>query len=343
MKKKIFIFSLCLLALTSGLFAQKRILLRVATIAPSRSPWDIQMKKLAQEWYKITNGQVSVKFLNANSFGGDHGVIQKLRSSRPGRPPTLAGAVLSPVGLNELAPNAKVFTLAVPFLIQNQKELDLVIKNYGNIFEKEIEKSGCKLLTWSNAGWFTFYTKSKFSNLNQLKKLKLVCAKETKDFVDLLTICGFNTYPVDQSKFNQAIKSSHGAEGFSGIHILTCTLGLERDISYVLDTKMCPMMSGFVISEEWWKLIPNKYKPKMLEALEKMRKNLNDDLDDMEAKYFNQMKKAGVKPIALSKSEQQQWRDEFYKDMQRVNKRRPNMLNMDVYEKISKLLENYRK
>ncbi len=343
MKKKIVIFCLCLFALTTGLFAQKRIVLKVATIAPARSPWDIQMKKLAQEWYKITNGQVSVKFLNAQNFGGEHGVIQKMRSSRPGRPPTLAGAVLSPVGLNELAPNARVLTLAVPFLIQNQNELDLVLKKYGGTFENEIEKSGCKLLTWSNAGWLSFYTKEKYANLDQLKKLKIACAKETKDFVDLLTICGFNTYPVAQSKFNQAIKSSRGAEGFSGVHILTCAMGLERDISYVLDTKMCPMMSGFVISQEWWKLIPNKYKPEMMAALEKMRRDLNSDLDKMEAKYLNQMKKAGVKTINLSKSEQNQWRDEFYKDMQKVNKRKPNLLNMDAYEKISKLLENYRK
>ncbi len=343
MKKKIFILGLCLLALTSGLFAQKRIVLKVATIAPSRSPWEIQMKKLGQKWSKITHGQVKLIFLNAGNFGGEHGVIQKMRTSRPGRPPTLAGAVLSPVGLNELAPNARVLTLAVPFLIQNQKELDLVLGKYGDIFEKEIEKSGTKLLTWSNAGWLTFYTKEKFSSLDQLKKLKIACAKETKDFVDLLTICGFNTYPISQSRFNQAIKSSTGAEGFSGVHILTCAMGLERDISYVLDTKMCPMMSGFVISEEWWKLIPNKYKPEMLAALEEMRKNLNNDLDKMEEKYLKQMKRSGVKTLNLSKSQEKQWRDGFYNDMKKVNKKKPKLLNMDVYEKISKLLENYRK
>ncbi len=343
MKKKVFIFSLCLFALTSGLFAQRRVVLKVVSTAPARSPWEIQMKKLAQKWNKITRGQVSIKFYNATTMGGEHGGIQKMRSSRAGRRPSIDGAVLSPVGLNELAPNARLLTLAAPFLIQNQKELDLVLNKYGHIFEKEIEKSGCKLLTWSNAGWLTFYTKENYSNLKDLKKLKIACGSETKDFVDILKICGFNTYAVPTAKFNQAIKSSRGAQGFSSVHIMTYAMGLHKDISYILDTKMCPMMSGFVISEASWALVPDKYKPEMLAALEEMRKDLNDDLEKMEANYLKTMQKSGVKLIPLNSKQQKEWRDEFYSDMQRVNKQKPKLLNMELYEKISKLLENYRK
>ncbi len=342
-KNKILVIALCLMTLSTGLFAQKRITLKVASSAPSRSPWDIQMKKLSQQWAKITKGQVRIKFYPMSSMGGESAAIQRMRPPRPGRRPSIDGAVLSPVGLNTLAPQAKLFTLAAPFLIQNRHELDIVLKKYGHLFEKKIEESGCKILTWSNAGWLTFYTKKPYSNLRELKNLKIACSNDSQDFVDILKICGFNTYAIPPSKFNQAIKSSRGAEGFSGVHIMTFAMGLYKDISYILEAQVSPMMSGFVISEESWKLVPEKYKAELLKSLEEMNKRISDDLEKMEADYLRDMKRAGVKVLPLSEAEKEKWTKEFYNDMQRVNKQKPNILNIDAYEKISKLLETYRK
>ncbi len=341
MKKRLFIF-LVLIFAANALFAQ-RVVLKVATMAPPHSPWDIQMKKLAQKWNKITNGQVSLKFLDITNMGGEKSAVQKMRPSRPGQKPFLDGAVFSPVGLNELAPSARIFTLQAPFLIRNQEELDLVLKEYGSVFEKEIEKTGAKLLTWSNVGWLTFYTKQSYSNLKELKKLKIACSNDTKDFSDVLKICNFNAKDIPPQKFTQEIKSSNGADGFASVHILVYAMGLYKDLPYILDARLGPVMGGFVISEESWKLVPDKYKEEMLTALESMRKDLNDDLEKMEADYVSKMKKSGVKIIPLNKKELDEWNKEFYVDMQRVAKQRPSILNMEVYQKISKLLETYRK
>ena len=32
----------------------EEIVLKIATVAPSRSPWDIELKKVAEEWNRIT-------------------------------------------------------------------------------------------------------------------------------------------------------------------------------------------------------------------------------------------------------------------------------------------------
>ncbi len=342
MKKK-FTFIAFFIFLLSGVFAQQKIQLKIATLAPERTPWDIELKKLAQEWNKITNGQVSVKFLPMGVLGGEKAAIQRIKTTRHGQRPQMDGAILSAVGLNELAPKAQIFTLSAPFLIQTQDELDIALKKYGPVFESEIQKTGCKLLTWSNVGWLSFYTKDSYTSLSELKKIKTICSNDTKDMPAVLKIHGFNVVVVPPEKFNQALSSTSGSKGFLSVPLVAYGLGIYKDIDYILDTRLCPVMAGLVISDESWALIPDKYKPAMLKALEKMTKDLNNRLEALEKEYFGKMTSAGIKMIPLNKKQKEDWNNEFQNDMDKVYKQLPGVVNVTVYDKISELLKSYRK
>ena len=342
MKKKLF-FAFFVLVMVSGIFAQQKIVLKIANSAPARTPWDIELKKLAQEWNKITNVLVSVRFMDMTVLGGEKAGVVKMKPSRPGQRPQIDGAILTPVGLNELAPNAKIFTLSLPFLIQSQEELDLVLSKYGYAFESEIQKNGCKLITWSNVGWLSFYTKDSYSSLDELKKIKMLCSNDTKDFIDVLNVSGFNVLPVAPAKFTQELKTSSGARSFTSVSILTYTLRLYKDVSYLLDARLCPVMAGFVMADESWALIPEQYKPAMLEAMNKTTKKLNAALENMEKEYIKQMQQDGLKIISLSPQQRKEWTKEFHADMQKVQKTIPSLINSEIYEKITKQLEALRK
>ena len=342
MKKKLF-FAFFVLITVSCIFTQQKIVLKIASSAPSRTPWDIELKKLAQEWNKITKGLVSIRFMDMTVLGGEKAGVVKMKPPRPGQRPQIDGAILTPVGLNELAPNAKIFTLSLPFLIQSQEELDLVLSKYGYAFENEIQKNGCKLITWSNVGWLSFYTKDSYSSLDELKKIKMLCSNDTKDFTDVLKVSGFNVLPVLPAKFTQELKASAGARSFASVSILAYTLRLYKDVSYMLDARICPVMAGFVMSEESWALIPDQYKPAMLEAMDKTTKKLNAALEDMEREYVKEMKQGGIKIISLNLQQKKEWTKEFHEDMKKVQKTLPNVINAEIYEKIITLLEAHRK
>lgn len=341
--KKVFTFLAFLVIVTGAGFAQQKIVLKVATVAPVRSPWDIELKKLAQEWNTITNGEVSIKFFDMTVLGGEKAGVQRMKSARPGQRPQMDGAIFSAVGLNELAPKAQIFTLSAPFLIQNQQELDMVLDKYGSIFEQEIQKAGCKLLTWSNVGWLAFYTTDSYSSLGSLKKMKIFCANDTKDMTDVLKIHSFNVEAVPPAKFNQALKSAGGQKGFLSVHLLSYVTGVYKDVNYILDARMCPVMAGFVMADESWALIPEKYKPAMLAALEKTRRDLNNNLEKQDAEYLKKMTSEGIKIIPLPQAQKAEWNTEFQAAMPLVYRQLPNVVNVDMYKKITQLLEPYRK
>lgn len=343
MKKKIFLI-FTIVALSFSLFAQERIVLKIASVAPARSPWDVELRKLAAEWQRITNGEVILRFHDMTTLGGEKAGIQKLKSPRPGQKAPIDGAIFSSMGLNELSQEARIFTLSIPFLIRSQNELDVVIKKFGPEIENSYSKLGYKLLAWTNAGWITFYTQPEFKSLNELKQIKIACSGfDSPVLSNCLKIAGFNVEDIPSSKLQQSLKSRSGVQGFFSVPMLAYVTGMHRDVSHGLGLRLCPVMAGFVMSSEAWARIPEKYKPAMQQALDRTIKKLNAALDDFDVEYTKKLEDSGVKIFRPTSAQENEWNRELIQDMRKAAVAYPEAVSEERYEKILKLLESYRK
>jgi TRAP-type C4-dicarboxylate transport system substrate-binding protein len=103
MTSKKALLTLAVLLVSGTIFAQ-RVQLKIASMAPARSPWDVEQKALAQEWSKITGGKVSITFYDSLALGGEKAVIQKIRSARPGQKALLDGLSSPPLAFTSLRP-----------------------------------------------------------------------------------------------------------------------------------------------------------------------------------------------------------------------------------------------
>lgn len=329
-----------LLSLVAGsVVAQKRVQLKIASMAPSRSPWDIEQRALAQEWAEITNGLVSVTFYDTLSLGGEKSVIQRIRSTRPGRRAVLDGAIFSTIGLNELAPEAGIYTLSMPFLIQNQNELDTVLDKFDYDLKSAYRKVGFEVITWTNVGWFSFYTKDRYASLDDLKRIQIASAGlDSPVLGDSFRAAGFTIEDMPQDRVLQSLSSSSGVRGFFGVHLYAYVTGLSKQINFGLDAKLCPVVAGLVISTDAWSQIPDQYKPAMLAAVERMRKRLSETLEESDQRYIANMKKDGVTFINPTPAEMAQWEKSFTADIDKINRSVPGAFDMNFYRRIQEAL-----
>lgn len=343
-QKKNLLIALIITLVAFSVFPQQKIKLKIASVAPARSPWDIEQRALAQEWSKITGGRVSVAFYDSFSLGGEKAVIQKFRSVRPGQKPMLDGAIFSTIGLNELAPQANIYTLSIPFLIRNQKELDLVLDTYGKDLIAEYNKVGFQMIAWTNVGWLSFYAKDPFNDLPSLKKIKIASAGLDSPILgDSFRASGFNVEDMPADKILQSLKSSGGVRGFFGVHLYAYVTGLSKSINYALEAKLCPVIAGLVISTDSWNEIPDQYKPAMLEAVDRMRKRLDAALEDTDRNYINSMKKEGVTFVSPTEKELSGWESDFSKDIDVIARAAPGAFSIPSFHKIQRLLAETRK
>lgn len=340
--KKIYSFFWFLFICAVAVFAQP-VNIKVANIAPERSPWDIELKKMAQEWNKITNGKVRLTFINAVTLGDETGVIRKITSVRPGQKSPLQGGVFSPPGIHSLAPDAGIYTLSVPFLIRSQEELDLVLEKFGGKIKAAIEKSGYQVITWSNVGWLSFYTTSPVNSLADLKKLRIASAGLDNNVLhQAFASCGFRTMSVTSDKLAQSLQSKDGVQGFYSVPMYAYAMGFSKYITDVLDAKICPVVAALLISNETWESVPDEFKPALLESVENTKQRLNASLEQSDRMYLDNMAKEGVNLKKLTPEEMSAWGNDFQKDIEALTKS-VDVFDTNLLNEINQYLTEYRK
>ena len=106
----------------------------MGSIAPSGSPWDKALKKIAAEWKTISGGTIDMKIYPGGIVGNEPDMIRKMRIGQ------LQAAIFTGMGMSYISP--EVFSLSLPFLVRNDSELDYIMKKSTPHFEKLISKKG---------------------------------------------------------------------------------------------------------------------------------------------------------------------------------------------------------
>ena len=336
----------CLLAagiIAAAVLPAQRVTLKIASVAPSRSPWDIEQKKLAEEWARITDGRVTITFYDANAQGGESGVIRKMRTVRPGQRSPIDGAVFTSLGIYELAPDSNVMTLCVPFLFRDQDELDLILDEFSDTMKQPIIDKGYELLGWFNVGWAYFFTKEQAVTPAELKSMKLSVGGFTSpELGAAFKACGFTTEDVSNEKIMQSIRSANGIEGLYTIPMYAYAARYYESLPYMLDLPICPVMSAFVVSKSAWESVPDEFKPELLAAVRAAESKFIAVQQESDSEYLGLMETEGAVRVQLTPEQLQLWEDTLGADAERLADSRNSIIDADFYQEITEVLERHR-
>lgn len=341
MNKKVrLVFTLGLLV-GSFAFAQNRTTLKIATVAPARSSWDVQERILAQEWAKETAGRIQMQFLSANAMGGESGVIQKLNAVRPGQKAPIDGAIFTSLGVATLVPDAHVLTMAVPFQFRDQAEVDLVLKTFSPRLKKAVSDKGYELLGWFNVGWAYFFTKKPVHTPKDLKTQKLsVSLMGLPQLTDAFKAAGFLTMDVPAEKLLQSMKTPGGVEGCYTIPMYAYAGQYYKSLQYILDAPICPVMAAFMIAKNKWNSISEADKKVMQVALKQTEINFINAQRLSDKEYLDKCVAGGCTLVKLTPSERKVMEETLNSDAGAMIK--TGLLDEKFYADIDALLKKHR-
>jgi TRAP-type C4-dicarboxylate transport system substrate-binding protein len=155
-----------LLALGAGRAARAdNAELRIATLAPSGSPWMEVLDKAANEIKEKTGGRVTLKYFEGGQQGDERDFVRKIKLGQ------LDGAAVTAVGLSMIDESIRV--LELPTMFQTVEELDYVADKLWPYFQKKFEKKGFRLQDRGEVGWIYFLSKKKVEKLADLRDQKL--------------------------------------------------------------------------------------------------------------------------------------------------------------------------
>jgi TRAP-type transport system periplasmic protein len=169
--RKIFSYGLVLatagfLLLSPGVsFAEgKKTRIKFATLAPEGSSWMKEIRRLADDVEKNTDGRVTFQFYPGGVSGDERDVIRKMRIGQ------IHAAGFTGVGLGEILPEVRVLDL--PFLFNTDQEIQHVYEKMNGYFTDKFEENGYVLLGWVPVGWVHFFSTQEIHSVEDIKKTK---------------------------------------------------------------------------------------------------------------------------------------------------------------------------
>jgi TRAP-type transport system periplasmic protein len=159
------IASFVLLATWPGAAVADSRQFRVATLAPSGSPWMNLLERAAAEIAERTDRRVTIKYYSGGQQGDERDFIRKIKAGQ------LDGAAVTSIGLSMIEPSIRV--LELPMLFESEAEVDYVATKMWPHFQKKFEAKGFRLAERGELGWIYLLSKAKVTSLADLRKQKM--------------------------------------------------------------------------------------------------------------------------------------------------------------------------
>jgi TRAP-type C4-dicarboxylate transport system substrate-binding protein len=292
------LFLICaifMFAISTGISA---LTIKMGTLVPNGSPWEKNLKKLAADWARISNGRVQLKIFAGGRAGDEPDMLRKMRFNQ------LQAAGLSVSGLSQIF--GGVLAPAIPLLVENFEELDYVLKKMRPTFEKEFEKKGFKILFWSKAGWARFFSRDPIVTPQDLKNQKLWIMEGNDEEANTWKRLGYKTARFATMDMMVQLQTG-GVDVFVSNPLIAASnqwFGVANNMS---DLNWAPLYGAFIITTRTWNRIPEELHSALIEAGEQCGFQMDQETINADDEAVDIMLKYGLVINKTTEDSRKEW------------------------------------
>ena len=233
--------------------------MRIATLAPSGSPWMDLLERGAAEIADKTDRRITIKYYTGGQQGDERDFIRKIKAGQ------LDGAAVTAGGLSMIDPSIRV--LELPMLFKSEEEVDYVATKMWPYFQKKFEKKGYQLAGRGELGWIYFFSKAKVTSIAELRKQKLWTLGDDQLGTTILDKLKLNGVPLSIPEVDGALTSGRINACFSS-PLGAIALQWYSKVKYMTSTPMVFAIGATVMSLEAVKKVSAEDR-KTIEAITK--------------------------------------------------------------------------
>jgi TRAP-type transport system periplasmic protein len=288
---------LCALCVAVG---AQGLTIKMGSLAPAGSPWELGLKRLAAEWERISGGAVTVRIYSGGVAGDEPDMVRKIRIG------TLNAALITVSGLQGIFNGVK--TLSYPLLVRDDDELSFVLDNMKPFFDTELTKRGFKPVMWEQAGWVYFFSRQAVVTPDDLRRQKLWVWSGNPDEIRAYQGNGFQTVTVASTDLTTSLQAGM-VDALVTSPLVAASNQWFGTATNMSTLKLGPLWGAAVIGTRTWNEIPADLRPRLIEAAQKIADSIAPDLGKADGDAIAVMQKYGLKINAVSPAIQAEWAD----------------------------------
>jgi TRAP-type transport system periplasmic protein len=307
---------------------QAQTALKLATVVPQGSIWDKNLKQMGEEFKQATGGRYEVTVFSGGTQGDEPTVIRKMRLD------ALQAGAFTNVGLGLIDPSFNVFN--VPFFFDGYDELNYVTDKLTPVFKKRAEAKGYVLLNWGHGGWTQVFTKKPVQTVAEMQQVKLWTSSGNDAMVQWFKANGFQPRAMAMTDITTGLTTGM-IDGVPTTPLAASLFQWYRQLPYMLDLGLAPIVGAGVITTKAWKAIPEADRPKLLAAAAGVEQRLRVEVPKQDDASVAAMTKAGLTITHTSGAEWKTQLENLAKTM------RGQQVPPDIFDFATKARDEYRK
>jgi len=315
---------LIIVSLSHNLYA-KKIVIKMATLAPEGTEWHGLLVELGQEWLKATNGEVRLRIYPGGVVGDERDMVRKIRIGQ------IHGAAITTEGMTEV--NQYFTAFNYPLLFQNYNDVDFVRNQLSDELYGESEKNGFKLLTMIDIGWVYWFSTEPVYTPSDLKKSKIWTWAGDYKAVQLYEENGFQPVPLTTLDILSGLQTGMiNSLGLNPMYALSQQIfGIADNM---LDMKWGNLTAAIVIDMRIWNKLKPEHQTSMLKISKKIGKRFQDKNRYESSDAVNAMKEYGLTVNKPSLDNLAKW-NALIEQMDKSF--RGSFITIDAFDKLSEI------
>ena len=327
----------CLFFTPSGVNAQRggrsqgeALEIKLASPMPRNSDWGRLLDRVAAEWARLTNNEVRLRILHDGVEGGDSKVLSSLSANN------IQAALFSSFGLAEICP--AVMTLSVPFMIRNDAELELALKEAKPYLEAQANKTNFTVVAWSKGGWVNMFSKDLVLVPDDLRRHKIATNPESEDMNMAFKTMGFHLVETNMADIGPRL-ANNMINAFFQTPAAVAPMGLHKNLKHMLDTPLAPFLGAIVVNRVTWSKISPDRQRELMRVTQRIADEFDATMPRIAGNAVTMMSREGLSVNKPSPAQEELWRTE-------MNKAIPPLLgttfDRELYQRINAALEKAR-
>ena len=315
---------LIILSFSHSLYA-KKIVIKMATLAPEGTEWHGLLVELGQEWKKATNGDVRLRIYPGGVVGDERDMVRKIRIGQ------IHGAAITTEGMTEV--NQYFTAFNYPLLFQDYDDVDFVRNQLNDELYNESEKNGFKLLTMVDVGWVYWFSTDPVYTPSDLKRTKIWTWAGDYKAVQLYEENGFQPIPLTTLDILSGLQTGMiNSLGLNTMYALAQQIfGIADNM---LDMKWGNLTGAIVVDMRVWNKLKPEYQKLMLNISKDIGKRFQDKNRYGSDDAVNVMKKYGLKVNKPSSEQLTEWYDLIEKMDESF---RGSFITTDAYDRLMEI------
>jgi TRAP-type transport system periplasmic protein len=321
--------ALVLAVLLFGALGASALTIKLGSLAPAGSPWELGLKRMAAEWERISGGSITVRIYAGGVAGDEPDMVRKIRIG------TLNAALITVSGLQGIFNGVK--TLSYPLLVRNDDELTYVLDKMKPSFDAELSRRGFKPVMWSPGGWVYFFSRYPIVGPDDLRKQKLWVWSGDPDEIQAYQSAGFQTITLASTDLLTSLQGGM-VDALAASPLVAASSQWFGIASNMCTLKLGPLWGAAVVSTRTWAAVPADLQPRLIEAAQKIADSLAPELIKSDAAAIDVMKKYGLKINAVTPKAEAEWAAVLQKTFSGLVGK---MYDRDSFEAATRYLNEY--